>query len=44
MRMQAISVAPQPVPRAPKAPWVVVWLSVATTIMPGYTTPASAIT
>ena len=30
-----MSVAPHPVPSAPKAPWVVVWLSVATTIIPG---------
>ena len=44
MRMVAISVAPQPVPMAPKAPWVVVWLSVATTIIPGRIRPASGIT
>ena len=35
IRIVAISVAPQPVPMAPKAPWVVVWLSVATIIIPG---------
>ena len=40
--MVAKSVAPTPVPKAPKAPWVVVWESVTTTISPGCTQPLSA--
>lgn len=42
--MVAMSVAPTPVPKAPNAPCVVVCESVATTIIPGYTSPASGMT
>ena len=32
---EAISVAPMPKANAPSAPWLVVWLSVPTTTLPG---------
>ena len=34
---EAISVAPMPKANAPRAPWLVVWLSVPTTTVPGRT-------
>jgi len=33
----AISVAPRPKAKAPSAPWEVVWLSVPTSTVPGWT-------
>ena len=42
IRITARSVAPTPVPKAPKAPWVVVWESVTTSTWPGLTSPLSA--
>ena len=38
------SVVPMPKATAPKAPWVEVWLSPQTTVMPGCTSPCSGAT
>ena len=35
------SLVPMPKARAPKAPWVDVWLSPQTTVMPGWVRPCS---
>ncbi len=35
------SEVPMPKARAPKAPWVAVWLSPQTTVMPGWVSPSS---